>query len=318
MSLKEEALLTGHTDRVWCVSWGKYGELASASGDGDVRVWGEVDGKWKCKQVLKEHSRTVRSVSWAHEGNMLACSSFDASISIWQRESPDADFEIISCLEGHENEVKAVSWNIEDKLLATCSRDKTVWIWERGEEGFDEAECVGVLTGHSQDVKFVRWMPNEDKVVSCSYDDTVKIWENVGDDDWECTQTLHGHNSTVWMADFSPDGQRMVTCSDDSSLIIWVKSPEGQFLKEATLASEHTRTIYAVAWSEHGILTASGDDAIRLFTPTPTPGGPPSYPLAHRVPHAHLADVNCVKWGPHQQAASCSDDGCIKIWKLAE
>eukprot|EP01059_Diplonema_ambulator_P026092 TRINITY_DN4326_c0_g1_i2.p1 TRINITY_DN4326_c0_g1~~TRINITY_DN4326_c0_g1_i2.p1 ORF type:complete len:146 (+),score=6.83 TRINITY_DN4326_c0_g1_i2:298-735(+) len=143
----------------------------------------------------------------------------------------------------------------------------------------------------------------------------------MGGDDWSCDQTLGGHSSTVWMVDFSPDGSQMVTCSDDSTVIVWSRDPMHpfpQFTRQSTITGHHPRTIYSVSWSHPGILTACGDDAIRLFTPTPaTPTDPPSYNLSDTVYHAHSADVNCVKFNPEGTlAASCSDDGVVKIWEV--
>lgn len=44
--LKEVATLSGHTDRVWKVSWNHTGTvLATCGGDKTVRLWSE-EGKW--------------------------------------------------------------------------------------------------------------------------------------------------------------------------------------------------------------------------------------------------------------------------------
>ncbi|KAJ9464035.1 putative cytosolic iron-sulfur protein assembly protein CIAO1-like protein [Diplonema papillatum] len=95
--MEEVATLAGHKDRVWALAWSGRGDLATASGDGTVKIWRGKDGAWDCVQTLSEHSRTVRHVAWAHDGNTLACSSFDASISIWKR-LPDGSFDPASII----------------------------------------------------------------------------------------------------------------------------------------------------------------------------------------------------------------------------
>ena len=227
------ATLSGHDDRVWMVSWHPSGTmLASCSGDKTVRIWSrlrltteqavdseqDAAGGWKCISILSgEHRRTVRCVAWSPDGNRLACSSFDATVTIWRRvnsidgSSNVFDMKLEAQLDGHENEVKCVAWALPDatksaRQLATCSRDKTVWIWEQagaadeaetGREDEEETfECAGVLEGHSQDIKFVKWIPPACScassgsghhrggpsrptklVLSGGYDDTLKIWE---------------------------------------------------------------------------------------------------------------------------------------------
>jgi WD40 repeat protein len=177
------AALAGHDDRVWMVAWHPSGQvLASCSGDKTVRIWAntrptsDASTGWRCVATLQgEHRRTVRCVSWSPDGSRLACSSFDATVTVWAwaKGSPfDTgvfDLELVTQLDGHENEVKCVAWyapssaasasaggaadDDEDEgpvplgpagasqpaCLATCSRDKTVWVWEDVADGDAEA-----------------------------------------------------------------------------------------------------------------------------------------------------------------------------------
>ena len=56
--LVEVQALSGHTDRVWSVSWSPNGNaLASCSGDKTVRIWVKDGGagsagEWRCKVQL--------------------------------------------------------------------------------------------------------------------------------------------------------------------------------------------------------------------------------------------------------------------------
>lgn len=90
------------------------------------------------------------------------------------------------------------------------------------------------------------------------------------------------------------------------------------------LSGHHTATIYSVDWSrEHGaIASGSADDGIRIFTEDPEqPQGwamdSPSFICVVHVPHAHAADVNCVRWNPKQShlLASAGDDEVVKVWR---
>ncbi|GAA0140498.1 hypothetical protein Leryth_004254 [Lithospermum erythrorhizon] len=337
--LKEVSILSGHSDKVWSVSWKPTSEgsdvpsvLASCSGDKTVRIWEQTSqGSYHCKAVLDEtHTRTVRSCAWSPSGRHLATASFDATTAVWEQVGDD--YECVATLEGHENEVKSVSWNASGTLLATCGRDKSVWIWEMMPG--NEFECVSVLQGHTQDVKMVQWHPSMDILFSCSYDNSIKVWaEDGGDDDWHCVQTLgeqnSGHTSTVWALSFNYSGDKMVTCGDDLMIKIWgfdlLKTQSGDGIAQwehiCTLSGYHDRTIFSVHWSREGIIaTGAADDAIRFFIPSEDgliDGS--SYKLILRKDKAHDMDVNCVKWSSseNRQLASASDDGTVKIWTLA-
>eukprot|EP00933_Yihiella_yeosuensis_P031065 TRINITY_DN24608_c1_g1_i1.p1 TRINITY_DN24608_c1_g1~~TRINITY_DN24608_c1_g1_i1.p1 ORF type:complete len:417 (-),score=75.45 TRINITY_DN24608_c1_g1_i1:202-1452(-) len=239
--LRRICSLRAHDERVWYVCWrpGRSSpQLASCGSDRVVRIWGAKAGSeltnesdWTLLGEIdasERHGRTLRSLTWSPDGEILAVASFDASTSIW-KEAPTENgsgglsFECVSSLSGHENEVKSASFSPSGTLFATCSRDRSIWVYDAEDEQ-DEYECVALLQSHTQDVKMVKWHPSQDVLFSCSYDDTIKVWGPDGDD-WCCKETLEGHDSTVWAISFDATGSRFVTCSDDRSLRIWTPDP---------------------------------------------------------------------------------------------
>jgi WD40 repeat protein len=269
---------------------------------------------------------------------LLACASFDATVSIWRYDAaatnPDDAFEHVATLEGHEHEVKSVTWSMDGMFLASCSRDKTVWIWSRAdpddEENDEDWECVSVLSGHTQDVKRVAFSPIEHLLASASYDDTVRIWKDDGgrSDDWICEQTIQGHSSTVWDVCWDASGGKLATCSDDATVRIWERSSgwlssAKQFRCVCTIGGIHDRPVYSVSWhpTECMLASASGDDSICIHEASSAPASAAlAMDLTCRKLHAHTQDVNCVAWNPKDAAllASASDDGIVSLWSFGE
>jgi len=86
----------------------------------------------------------------------------------------------------------------------------------------------------------------------------------------------------------------------------------------------HQQTIYSIKWCNltNLILTASADNAIRIFKENPygNNDNEPKLILLHSEKEAHKQDCNCVDWHPVNSSmfASCSDDGRIKLWRFLE
>lgn len=140
--------------------------------------------------IQSPHKKTIRYLSYAPSGLLLAAASFDGTVSVHLLN--DNVFDCVSVIEGHENEVKCVEWCPNGRWLTTCSRDKSIWVWDHSEDF--EFFCVAVINAHTADVKSIKWIPGplvkgEVEMMGCglastSYDETIKIWQpEIIDDD---------------------------------------------------------------------------------------------------------------------------------------
>ncbi|KAG0147508.1 hypothetical protein CROQUDRAFT_656074 [Cronartium quercuum f. sp. fusiforme G11] len=422
-SLKQVALLQGHSDRAWSVAWHPTQPiLASSSTDKQIRLYRFDPPSSSSPPTLSDpavprtfvfnyldsiptgHTRTVRAINWNPTGHLLASGSFDSTVSIWssthsfldpvpssssrweseleaehERDQDEArDWECTLSLEGHESEIKGVAWNRNGKLLATSSRDKSVWIWEIMTDADTEAdeagyEVLSVLMEHEADVKSVCWSPVEDLLCSTSYDNHIQLYaeDATAEGDFTLIHRLSGHTSTVWDASFSACGEFIASCSDDLSIRIWhrekiasggVEGRDGgrtggwrigrsereRWRCVRVLEGFHTRTIYSIDWTsfedikgDEGeplgyIATGGGDGKINIFeihrgiavsgldSSSPTP----EVHLVAQQKRAHgVSDINAVRWckiardtdsraDARRLLASAGDDGTTRIWCL--
>ena len=151
--------LKGHTDFVWAVSFSPDGtRLASASGDGTVKVW----------DAAKGHTNFVWGVSFSPDGTRLASASFDQTVKVWDA----ATGQEMLTLKGHTSRVTSVAFSPDGTRLASASYDKTVKVWNAatGEETL-------TLKGHTNEVYSVAFSPDGTRLASAGVDKTVKVWD---------------------------------------------------------------------------------------------------------------------------------------------
>ncbi|XP_073273759.1 protein CIA1-like isoform X1 [Primulina huaijiensis] len=337
--LKEIETLRGHTDRVWCIAWNPASGvnrvpamIASCGADKKVIIWEQdrATGSFQCKHVLDLHASTVRWCAWERSGNLLATSSLDGDIRIW--ENVTGRFKFTHGLKNHYNAPVNISWNASGMMLATCIPRQPIWIWQVAFTlSFIDLSMVAASAGH---VKMIQWHPLKDILFSCGFDNTIKIWvSDLRMIHWECVQSLGESHSggihTIQALAFNAKADKIVACSDDLSITIWSidvemirygeRNAAGTLL--CTLTGYHNKTIFSVNWSRKEIICSGAADGALCFFVENDDGlfDGPTYKLLLMKDHAHDKEVNSVQWCPKdsKRLASASDDGTIKIWELA-
>ena len=291
-----------HDGPIWCVTWKpqnfKAPLIATCGQDQLIRISKfEGEGLSASLKVTNElrgaHSKTIRCLAFSPDGSLLAASSFDGSVSIWQflNPGPSGATHKITCitsLEGHENEVKGVAFSPTGHILATCGRDRTIWLWkihseddEADDQGIirhgtyePEFECLAVLQEHQQDVKSLTWDPNLSGFVSTSYDETARVWSQLDledDGDWGCVQVLEPSElGTIWSSSLVLDF--LVLAGQTGRLSLYKRDRKSWKMAFDVLA--HDGAIYSID----------------------------SY-----QPDSEVAEALIV---------TCGEDKCLKLWKL--
>lgn len=166
-----------HSKRVWQVkTHPSCKSFASCSADGTIQITNiDASESFSLEEVSK---KSVRSISYSHDGRLFAACGFDGTTKIWNTSSAPSSasasstpsvssYFLICTLEGHENEVKCVDWapvsliSSATYLLATCGRDKSIWLWAIEVDSFSSSsqEVLAILQEHTQDVKCIAFHP---------------------------------------------------------------------------------------------------------------------------------------------------------------
>ena len=300
--LQEIGTLKGHTKVVWAVAFSPDSSaVASGGGSGDNAV---VLWDWASqqpRQVFREHTAGVCSVSFSADGHELASGSNDRTIVVrGLKEGSTA-----RVLRGHADTVWSVCYSpTETNRLASASQDKMVKMWDTS-----TLECTATFEGHQHAVACVTFSPDGQTLATGSWDNTVRVWKVHGT---AAVCVLRGHKYCAWTLAFMPDGQTLVSGSHDRSVRLW---DLGSRTCIARLLG-HQREVSAVqvlpmrSGSGDLLLASAGEDRmIKVWD---------------------LASKQCVcTWPAHEQEiytlaaagrnlVSGSEDRCIKLWRLVD
>ncbi|RKU49269.1 HIR complex subunit [Coniochaeta pulveracea] len=169
--------------------------LATAGGDGHVRVWSTESiynadnaAYTKPKQLchMSHHLGTIHSVRFSPNGRYLASGADDKIICIYHLDSnppshtasfgtneppPVENWKTYKRLVGHENDVQDLAWSYDNSILVSVGLDSKVVVWSG--HTFEKLKTLAV---HQSHVKGITFDPANKFFATASDDRTIKIF----------------------------------------------------------------------------------------------------------------------------------------------
>ncbi|KAJ7377066.1 Elongator subunit elp2 [Desmophyllum pertusum] len=196
-------------------------------------------------------------------------------------------------------------------------------------DSFGRVELV--LNGHKDRVNCVKWIPRpgfekENELVSGSTDKTVIVWQRKAEQDctWEVSAILEGHQGAVNSVAAITDKRTrtiIVSASADSSVRIWDRKQPGNAFTCLQTVSFGNGFILALAISIFPetavpVIACGGEDSkVHLFTEKDD-----KFVKVQSLP-GHEDWIRGAEFaledGGDLLLASCSQDGFIRIWRIA-
>jgi WD40 repeat protein/serine/threonine protein kinase len=274
--------------------------LASAGGDGAVRVWNSRTGQM-IRLLENAHQGFACSVAFHPEGNHLVSVGADGWMRVWDLTTGRAVFDR-PCDATHPfgtAYAAAFSPLDPDHVAVGCDGTVTIWNWRT------EAR-VHAFPGHDTDRISVAFSPDGRQLATGNWQGTVKLWDAVagGTPLHTFTRTGRARHPVAALA-FTPDGTRLAAANFDRCVDVW-DTTTGQL---AHTLPHPGGLVLGVAYSRDGRLLGSvGEDKVVRVWDART-----NRELLGLRGHAGMC--GCLAFSPDGlRLASAGTDGTIRLW----
>jgi WD40 repeat protein len=171
---QESNTFAAHNSTIRALVFSRDGKhFASASGDGEVKLWDGMRLNQKQEPLLTLHARVPGpsvNVAFSPDGRRLATGGEENTVIIRDVETG----EELTLRGEHSGEVYTLAFSPDDdgRLIATAGEDSAVKVWDS-----HTRKLIHSFRGHTGLVTSLSFSPDGRRLVSGSRDKTLKVWD---------------------------------------------------------------------------------------------------------------------------------------------
>jgi len=222
-----------------------------------MAVDGKQDPNYRRAFTLNGHEKSVASLKYSPDGNLLASAGADCKIRMWDPHDGSHKFTLTQ----HTHGINDIAWSPDKRYLASVSDDKSVILWD-----VEYQKPLSRLDGHRHYAFCLNFSPHGNKIVSGDYEGHLIVWDVKNGR--PCKEMKTAHREPVTACSFNPMedevDHHIVSGSYDGNCRVWNK----EYRMVKTLHDKDSKPpISHVKFSPNGrfVVGASLDSAIRLW-----------------------------------------------------
>ena len=246
-------------------------------------------------KLIEGHSDGVTCVVFSPDGKLLASSSHDHTIRLWDVSKRETIGEPLA---RHYAEVSAIAFHPGGALLASGSFDGTVIVWDVA-TGQPQGRP---LVHDAKGITSVAFSSDGQMLASAARNKTMALWD--ASSQRQITQ-LSGYAGQVYEVAFSPKANLLASADSDGAVILWNPTRPSPLGSEAT---QHSNKITRVEFSPDGNIVATGALDCNIFLTDITKPKP-------LVTLSHTHGITSFAFSPDGQILAVSTfSRLIELW----
>lgn len=301
--------------------------LASAGGDGTIRVW-DVDfalqgddQRWMRRLIqIPGADRFVTSLEFSPDNRYLVTGTYNGDVRVWdlnacERDRPICNSQLVLDRD-YVGVAPKVKFSPSGRWLAASNYDGTVTLWDWNSRSIMtvlEAE-TGSHSGERLDGRFssLTFSPDETYLAAGSHDDFITLWSLDAAEEFERINTIDTGNGVDSVA-FSPDGQFLASGNFQGVEVRSISARRGKLTIEEQSELAVGQRVNTLTFLPDGQSLFIGDNVQQVGLWSIEEEAPLVTISANEQ---HVRPVLNVALSPTGNLlASASTDGVIKFWR---
>lgn len=273
---------------------------------------GASNEEWGGPRKLEGPRDWAMSVAFSADLRIVAASSADSSIWVWELNSKDARGK---SLRDHKGGVSALAFHPVNRILASGGEDRTVRLWD-----LNTREPQSSFAGkHEGRVWSLAFNANGDMLASGGTDRKIRLWK-VQQTEAQLLAMLEGHRAMVRSLAFSADGRYLASGGADSTIRIWdLRERNYRLLK--TWSQPALVKCLAFNPSADTLAAGGSEGVVRLWDLQQVlrEDDMPRIARMADVRRGHEDEINTIAFSPNGNIlASGSADNTVRLWQVRE
>ena len=234
--------------------------LATANGDGSVRLWDVLIQKWLGAPLLNAGYRSPAAVAFSPDGNTVSVAFDDGRVWSWNVETRHRVGSVMTTSAGL-NGFTIAAFSPDGRTLAAASYGGPLRLWSI----VTHRQLGAPLTARGYNVRVMAFSPGGNILATVSEGGTVQLWNVATHKKLGAPIVTRAPSGILFGAlVFSPDGTTFATVNNVGNVLLWDVASHRQLGVPLTTGAA---PVFSMAFSPDGTIlaTASADGLVRLW-----------------------------------------------------